>query len=360
MSVFERLKGGVLSSQSELYNDVILAESRWNQTQTASGRGTIDFGEKQRSFSNVDQALLWLIDRIETEDLGSRYQQKFAEHRAVPDTHRYTCDRVDQSDDFQLARYDPPASVLAHAGKLFFFYLYGDVRQGHEALFHRLRLQEAGLLENWEQANYDPGIKTCFVDIKPRVSRNPKLFQLNILKSLMSRFFEPLHGQQPLAQKKLSDLLDSEKLRDFGPNDLVFIRIALDEHNWEAKTTPGIIRTLYEGFCQGRLPATAPSFFFFFGIEYQKENKQIRAEVEAAIKEAVYGLPLPELGPVSLADITEWFSRYRVLLAPGETPADAAQRVVKQHMGTDPTFDMIDLLPLFQQLIDQHNSGLIP
>ena len=78
--------------------------------------------------------------------------------------------------------------------------------------------------------------------------------------------------------------------------------------------------------------------------------------MEAAIKEAVYGLPLPELGPVSLADIAEWFSRYRVLLAPGETPREAAERC----FGTTEPFDMIDVLPKLQQLIDRHNSGLIP
>ena len=352
--VFARLKE-VLSDQSELYNDVILTEARWNRTQGAGMLGTIDFREKQLNFNNVEQALLWLIDRIEAQDLSSRYGRKFAEHRAVPDEHRYTCDRVDQSDAFQLVRYDPPASVLAHENKLFFFYLYGDARQAHEALFHRLRLEEAGRLENWEQANYDPGIKTCFVDIKPRVSNNPKLFRLNFFKTLMSRFFEPLHGHQPMAPKKLSDLLASEKLRDFGPDDLVFILITLDEHNWEAKTTPGIIRALYEEFCQGALPATAPGFFFFFGIEYEKENKQVKAEVEAAINAAVYGLPLPELGPVSLADIAEWFSRYRVLLAPGETPLEAAKR----HFDTDGPFDMIDILGTLERLIDDHNNRLI-
>lgn len=68
---FRRLKEEVLDSGSALYNDTITVQARFHGADRAGKLGLIDFGERSRSFNNVNDALLWLIDRISIADLSA-------------------------------------------------------------------------------------------------------------------------------------------------------------------------------------------------------------------------------------------------------------------------------------------------
>lgn len=354
--LFEQLRTSVLDSQSSLYNDVIMIESRWNTSQRDGKLGTIDYQEKDLSFNNITQALLWLIDQINVEDLHESYKVQQDQHVAIPEKHVYTCNRYDQNDEFQALYYEALEEEGGSSyGNIHFFYLYGDARQEHRNLFKRLGYDLGGFLENWQKGDYDPGVKTLFVECKPRVSRNPKLFQINIMKALLAKFFEPLNQQQPILKKKLSDLLKSPAIQGFGAQDYVFILFTLDDHNWDKKLSPMIVTKLYEDFCNCTLGPDAPHFFFFFGIEYQKENKQVQDEVKATIEEAQYGVPLSELGPVTLADVREWISRYPALVPPGMEDKALAEKLFPSPA----ELDMADVTPILKQLLDQYNKGLV-
>lgn len=349
---FRRLQEEVLDPGSAIYNDTITIRARFHNADRAGKLGLIDFGESSRNFNNVNEALLWLIDRITIADLCNRLRKQQKQHRAIAESHALTCDRHDQSEAFELNYWDPPEP----GNRIHFYYLYGDTRQEHQSLFKRLGLDLGGFLLNWEQEDYNPGTKLYPVAFKPRVHRNPKLFKINILRELLSRFFEPVNVQQPILNKKLGDLLKSPKIKEFGPKDLVFILITLDDHNWHETLIPALVRDLCENFCKDKLDTDAPQFFFFFGIEYQKDNKVVQDQVHKTMKEAKYGNTLPQLHPISLSDLEEWLSRYRVLLENSGLKTDEMARKLFPNQST---LDMADVERKLREMIDRHNRGLV-
>lgn len=349
--VFQRLKE-VLSASSPVYNDIIQIEARFNILLQEQDMGRIDNQEFNIELNRINRALISAIDKITVGDLSELLRQQHQSHRAIAPEHALTCDRFEQSETFELNYWAPKEP----GSRIHFYYLYGDTRQEHQSLFQRLGLDLGGFLLNWEQGDYDPGTKLYPVAFKPRVHTNPKLFKINILRELLSRFFEPMNTQQPILNKKIADLLRSPKLKDFGPNDLVFILITLDDHNWHEMLIPALVRNLYDDFCKDELPEDAPQFFFFFGIEYKKDNKRVREQVHKAIKEAKRGNSLPELKPVAIADLEEWLSRYHPLL---ENSGKEAGELAASLFPNQPELDMADVERILKQLIDQHNKGLI-
>lgn len=349
--VFRRLKEDVLLPNGALYNDTILLQSKYNDAVRAGNLGLIAFEEKNINFSSISQAMIWLVNNIVAEELSEKVRRKSESFRSMPAVHAYTCDRVEQNEIFQLNYYDTPGPDA----KLRFFYLYGDARQEHESLFKRLGYEIGGYLLNWEKGDYNPGTKIKFVDCKPQVHDNPKLFQINVMRELLARFFEPVNNLQPILSKKLNEVLDSPELKDFGPNDLVFILLTLDDHNWREHVTPLVVKSLVEGFCACDLPPGSPNFFFFFGIEYQKTNETVKAQVCKAIQERTHGESLPELKPVNLREVCEWFSRYDILRAPGQEPEAAAAQLFPGAL----ELDMADIELKLQELIENYNKRLV-
>lgn len=355
--VFRQLREDVLAVGSEVYNDCVLIQGRFSEAERAGNLGLIAFQEKDRNFNNINEALLWLIDCIEVADLSEvrkkqlDVQQAASARQAVPPRHVLTCNRMEQTELVQLNYYDLPGPEE----KIRFFYLYGDIRQEHQSLFRRLGYELGGFLLNWEKGDYDPGVQVKFVHCKPQVHRNPKLFLINTLRELFSRFFEPVNGQQPISRKKLSDLLASPDLQGFSGSDFVFILFTIDDHNWNETVTPQVVRALIENFCDCELGPDAPAFFLFFGIEYKKDNEDVRQQVRKVIEETEYGEKLPELQPVTLDDVSEWLSRYTVLIPPGrEAPDLAAELFPGQGR-----FDMADVEVKLREIVDRHNLGVM-
>ncbi len=349
--VFSRLTESILRNDCSLYNDTILLQSRYRESIRAGNLGLVDFEDKNVSFNSIGQALIWLVDQLTLETLQDNLRPRANSRPGIPSWHAYTCDRVEQNEIFQLNYYDAPGP----GEKLRFFYLYGDARQEHESLFRRLGYEIGGHLLNWEKGDYNPGTKIKFVDCKPQVHENPKLFQINVLRELLARFFEPVNNLQPILSKKLAEVLTSPELKDFGTNDLVFILLTIDDHNWREHVTPMVVKSIVEGFCACELPPESPNFFFFFGIEYQKTNEAVKAQVHKAISERSHGELLPELHPVSLKEVSEWFSRYDVFRTPGQEPEAAAAQLFPNAA----ELDMADVEGRLLEVVERYNKGVV-
>lgn len=350
--VFFVRMGEMLRNDTEPYNDAVLIRAAMNNSERVGDLNLLSDTEKHLRFNKENYALLSIVERIRLEDLSDMYRRKAASHVALPPYHAYTCDRKEQTEAFQLAQLDwytqPPEKTR-------FFFMLGDVGQSHNSLFQRLGYEASNHLLNWEQGNYDPGTQVRFFGLKPQVSTNPMLYQINVVRELLAKFVPQVNAMQPLQQRKLSDVLSSNHLQGLGPNDLVFILLTIDDYNWNEHATPAVVKSLVEGFCNCPLPDTAPTFFFFFGIEYRKENQTVRQQAQRAIENRAKGEALPELAPVPADFLAEWFSCYRVLLPPGKTAVETAKIV----FGDVAMMDMLDIEARLQQIIEDHNKGLV-
>lgn len=349
---FRYLREDTLRSDCELYNDCIVVESRHSEAQRAGNLNLIDFKERGINFANVSHALTWLIDRIEVGDLCDRLRQKSATHVALSERHAYTCDRFDQNDQFQLAYY------TADGHKLHLFYLYGDARQEQTSLFERFGFDLGGFLANWENGEYNPGTKVKFCKLKPEVHRHPLLYQINVIKALFAKFFPRLDDKAPLQNRTLRDLLgEGSELHGLGAGDMVFILLTMDAANWNKELVPAMMDTFIQKFLTVELHTAAPTFFFFFGVEYEKNQQDKKAEIHEAITNRKYGgEALSALEPVGAPDITEWFSRYRSLMVP---PGKTADDMRRDLFGEAERLDMIDIQSMLLKIIELHNKGLV-
>jgi hypothetical protein len=341
--------GEILRHEAEVYNDMVMIQSAMNNSGRIGNLDLISDADKRLRFNNENHALLSIVERIRLEDLGELYRRKVSTHAALPPFHAYTCDRVEQNEAFQLAWYTSPPE------KIRFFYMSGDADQRHHSLFQRLGYEIGGHLLNWEQGHYDPGVQLRFFALKPQACANPMLYHINVVRELLAKFIPQVNTLQPIQQRKLSEVLDSNHLQGLGANDLVFILLTIDDYNWNEHATPAVVKSLVEGFCNCDLPEAAPHFFFFFGIEYRKENQTVRQQVQQAIQNRVKGEYLPELSPVPADFLAEWFSRYRVVIPSGKTARETARMV----FGDSPVMDMLDIETRLQQIIEDHNKGLV-
>jgi len=339
----------MLRNDAEVYNDIIMIQAAMNNSGRVGNLDLISDADKRLRFNNENHALLSIVERIRLEDLSELYRRKASAHAALPAYHAYTCDRVEQNDAFQIAWYTQPPE------KIHFFYMIGDAGQSHHSLFQRLGYEIGGHLLNWEQGNYDPGILIRFFALKPQVNANPVLYQINVVRELLAKFIPQVSSLQPIQQRKLSEVLSSNHLQGLGPNDLVFILLTIDDYNWNEHATPAVVKSLVEGFCNCELPENSPHFFFFFGIEYRKENQTVRQQAQRAVEARVKGEYLPELAPVAADFLAEWFSRYRVLIPAGKT-ADETAKIV---FGDAASMDMLDIETQLQKIIEDHNKGLV-
>lgn len=345
--VFRRLWEETLDHDADICNDGVLLKSQYQEIRHSSELGLIAFQEKSLRLNNLNRALISLIDRIEAGDLNRNLRRKSAEHRVVPLNRALTCDRTEQTELVELNYFDDPGPEK----KIRFFYVYGDDRQVHKSLFKRLGLDLGNFLLNWEKEDYDPGVKVKFARCKPRAARNLKIFEIDILRKLFAKFFEPVNAQGEIMTKKLVDLLTSPQLKDYGPDDFVFLLLTIDDYNWNESVTPRVVRRLIDGFCNCELPADSPAVFFFFGVEYQKQNEKVKNQVKKVIQEAEKGQKLPELQPVSITDVCAWLKDHDVLLPPGKSVADWAAELFP---GQD-RIDMIDVELKLGEVIERHN-----
>lgn len=351
--LFGQLKEEAVRQDSKLYNDFILQEAAWNTLESQKIKGLLTDEAYNLEKRKIDYALLRLIGEMEGKDLAKKLASRLEEHHSIALDFYATCDRIPQNDTFQLTYYDPPEQVLQKSGgKIRFFYLHGDLRQEHASLFHRLGKQLSGLMLHFEEGDYDPRQEPVFVHCKPQASRHAKIFQIQTIKELMSQF---VLRPEPVLKKTIKDLLTSELLAGKTGEDFVFVLLTIDDHNWDSEITPALIRSFYESFCDCELEEDAPSFFFFFGMEYGKDKAETQQQVEKAIEQAIYGDGLPRLEPVKITDVAEWISRIKPVLPPGTDP----MKIAEQWFPDQKTIDMADVNLKLKQFIDQHNSGLV-
>lgn len=344
------LSKACLRSDCSLFNDVQLLAGSLSNADLEFRRNLIDAKELRTVKDKVSYALLGFIDQIRLTDLAATYKQRAAQHLALSNFHAYSCDRTVQNEEVQTRYYLNPEQKVRH------FFLYGDAKQAHKSLFERFHRYFGGKLDNWQDPEAQPSTKVKVIECKPCRAGSPLAYQIEIIGKILGQCKMTVNTQQPLLSRKLSDLLASPSLEGFGEYDFVFVLLTVDDFNWNKVITPKVVEALLDGFCDCPLPSGAPSFFFFYGIEYQSNNLQVKIEVQQVVKErAERVVPLPELLRVASDDVNEWFSRYAHLIPKGKTAHDMSALL----FGAENEFDMVDVEGKLLEIIELNNKGLL-
>lgn len=349
-ALFEDIRQKVRNGDA--YNRLAALENRYLDHKKKQSNGDLISNEDTSEQKRLTSELLRFIEAVKDEDLVVRGNVSGSISHALPSYYAFACDRFEQRDSFELACYNNPDA------KVYWFFLYGDARQAHAGLFERLGRDLGGYLENWEKGDFSPGINLKFCNIKPEVSRNSTLYQLNIIKALFVRFFPNLDGKTLLQNMSLNDLLlQPSDIAGYGPNDMVFVLLTLDAFNWNKDLIPRVLNSFIQNFLTVDLPANAPRFYFFFGVEYKKDDTRIKQEVKEVIDNREFGgEALDSLEPVKMDDVEEWFSRYRSIMVP---PNKTYYDMRLEHFPAVDHMDMLDIQLKLLELIEKRNKGLL-
>lgn len=338
----------------ELSHDIIQQSALFNSLERQKRNQTIAFEDHGRGVARINGALLQLTEECKAYLEQTIEKEEFLDKQTkitfIPPLHASNVDRRSQESGFETVFWSPEGMVK----KAHFFYLFGDSRQAHESLFKRFGYYVSEGL-NWDQETgaCEPVSNPIFIEFKPKGGKNPQLMQIEVKKHLFSKFFEGTRlPRSKILQSKITDLLSSPKLEVLGEEDFVFILLTLDDFNWDKKITPQLVQSFIENFCKAELPESAPTFFFFFGIEYKKENESVKNEVYKAMEESLLGEKLSLLKPVALNDIAEWFSIYDVLIEENKEDADMAEKYFPDRK----EIDMKDVLPTLEKIVGDFND----
>lgn len=356
--IFRRLKEDVLESESNLYNDLIVIQARYNELKRSGSLGVIRFENKDVTFNSVNEALIWVIDSIQNTDLSPACQRELEtkNKNRIPDAetieaclqdhHIYTCNRQKQT-----ARFKELNKISTE--KTHFHYFYGGDRQSHKGLFYRLAYELDNRLMDHINPDYESSCKSVTVDFTCDYYDDLEIYKEEIVKSLFVAFDIPVNEQEPLLQKNLADVfVHSPKVQNLKPQDFVCVLMIVGEYDWDARKTPVVAKWFIEQFCNKGINATSPSFYFFFAIEYDESNDEIKDEIGEALAMAEYIQPLPELNMVSFKDIGRWFGKYRKI----EEDGAKRRKMMEEHFEKGSDFYMADVVEILKGIIDQQNN----
>lgn len=340
--LFLQLKSLLLSSSGK-FNETIQQEARYQEADTERLGGRLSFEAASLVFNQVRQSLIKIIDSLELKDL----KDAAAAGQGLHDYHRFTCDRVDQSDRFKQF-FETKKSAKAH-----FFYLYGLDLQSHKGLFKRIAFDLEGKLQDYLNPGLPAFCKSVQIELTFDVSRDPEIYKQNVLKNLLAALSVRVNEHEPLTQKDIAWLYgQSPLLQGLGGKDFVCIFVAISQWDWDPVVTPAITRWFIEEFCAAALPADSPGFLFFFGIIFEEEGTAAEQQVEAFIAESQNVNALPELNMVRMADIGAWFNKYSFIAPSSRELKDLRNK----HFGNASEHYMEDVELALLQLIEDYNK----
>ena len=342
--LFRQLKERVLSSSAH-FNEILSLEVQYANCQREWLGGRVSKPDTDLVVNRVTQAVLLIIDTLQSGDLKAETGGE--SHIALHDYHRYTCDRVDQSDRFQQI-FSEKRETKAH-----FFYLYGMAVQSHFGMFKRIAYDLEGKLRDYLNPDLESGCKSLQVEITLGQCGDPEVYKQNILKDLFAALAVRVNEHEPLTGKNLGWLRQSSPvLQGLGENDFVCIFAGISQWDWDKEMTPAVTRWFINEFCRAELPKDSPTYLFFFAIIYEEDDSEIEQDVETVISQSQRVRALPELNMVKMRDIGAWFSRYR-FIAPS---SGELKNLRQQHFGDSDEFEMEKVEIRLKKLIDNYNS----
>jgi len=346
--LFALLLEDCLISTRTIFNDFTQLESRLNDAERDFGLNLINASGLRSEKDKINHALLGFIDDIGLDDLTPAYRKVAEQVVAISDYQAFTCDRTEQNGEV-LKRY-----FLNAEAKIHHFFLYGDARQATKSLFERFHRYFGGTLDSWGDPDAQPSVRVKVIECEPLRSGDAIVYQADFMIKIIGCCQAP----SLLPKMKtctLNDLVRNSKLlKDFEPHDFVFVLLTVNDQNW-TNEIPKVVDKLLDGFCNCELDASAPNFFFFYGIEYDTNKADVKLAVKRAVEEhSDRIIPLPELQRVKDLDVNDWFSRYERLI-----PKDKNVHQMSAWLfGEKTEFDMIDVQDKLLEIIKKNNRGM--
>jgi hypothetical protein len=330
--------------------------ANFNRLRKEMMKGTLTRELYNVEFQKISEHVLEMIRECEVllrEPAADSFPEEGGPaHQPLHPHHQFTCDRVDQSDDFeelyQLQRKEKK--------KVQFYYLYGWEPQSHRGMFRRIAFErEGGLITPQDDRDW-PLCKALSAEIRFKGTRRENILRQELVKNLFGTLQVSYNEHEPLLQKDLRYVVEhSPLLGELGKEDYVCLYIPIGSYDWDSRVTPRVARWFFGEFCGVALPADSPTFLFFFAVifEEEEEEEDLIEEIRETVKNSEYIRPLSELDKVSRRDVNRWF-RFYSQLAPTSLERKA---LIQQYFGEhEREFNMEFVQLQLNKIIDAFNN----
>lgn len=353
--LLRRLIEELLAEGTPLHNLCVTTSGRFKRLEMATAANTQSKEELGIERANINGSLLYILGEISLADLRQAGKQGQDTQEFIPPFHAYGVDRAPQEGQFFDEQFE------AFDQKVFFYYLHGDDRQQASSLAERLGFKLVGLQLTADDLSADieadpPLIVHCRPVLR---GMREEQYRASLVHAIAQQFMGPIPMTQMRGMLNLtiSDLLNRPKLKraDGSQHPIVCINVTVGHSYWRKDLVPIMLREFYKHFCQVELPEDAPTFYFFFGLEFCDNKPTIRKEVADAIAARQNGSALPELEPVLVADIVNWFTHHGLMIPDGY---DAEQLVAENFSSEEDHLDMLVVEAELKRLIDKFNEGI--
>lgn len=340
--VFNALEGAFSAFPTET-NELITLKVKNENAESSYKVGAMTDAAYNVEIAQVTRGVLILIDALPDE------AEMPSEGKPLQDYHRFTCDRVEQSDRFYAAFESQTAQ------KLQYYYIDGMEKHAHEGLFQRFAFDLEGKLQDYlTTAAIQSACQSLKLIIPYADSGSIDGYKRNVLKSLFVGMGVKVDEQAPILEKTLADLLAlSPRLKDLGEEDYVCIFLSVSEWEWDIDITPAVVSWFISTFCGVELAESSPTFLFFFGLIYEEEDPEIEEEVQAAIEAGGNIQILPELTKVSQRDIKKWLHKYKNNL---DLSTEERKSIMSEFFKSEDGFYMESVEDKLAQIIIKHNK----
>jgi hypothetical protein len=353
--LLRRLIEELLTEGTQWHDLCISISARVKEWEMATAANTHSKEELGIIQANFNGSLLYVLGEISSADLKQDIAKTNEEHEFIPPFHAFGVDRAPQEGQFFDEQFE------AFDQKIFFYYLHGDDRQQAGSLAERLGFKLVGLQLTADDLSADieadpPLIVHCRPVLR---GMRQEQYRASLVHAIAQQFMGPIPMTQMRGMLNLtiSDLLNRPKLKraDGSQHPIVCINVTVGHSYWRKDLVPGMIRNFYETFCKVELPEDAPTFYFFFGLEFSDHKPIVRKEVAEAIAGRKNGSALPELEPVLISDIVNWFTHHGLMIPDGY---DAEQLVAENFSTEGDQLDMLAVEADLKRLIEKFNEGV--
>jgi hypothetical protein len=331
--------------QPERVMAIELQLSRFSLNAQNFTQGLKNMTDYQTELLQINNAILFLINECRQGAPASGAQGLPALH----EYHAYTCDRVAHTDAFKHV------FGLGHRPTQFYF-LYGGDLQSHEGLFRRIAYDLEGRLQDYLNPELESSIQSLQLEMTFEYSGELENYKANILRSFFSMLGLVANEHEPLLAKDLAYALErSPRVQQLTEHDYVCAYLHISQYDWDARLTPTAAKWFVHEFCGKALPEHLPTILFFFAIEYDEADEDIRSQVQQALLNAEKLNPLPELGMVALRDIGQWLERYKQL----HPNSRERKQLLRDVFGATREHYMEDVELELKKIIDDYNNSIV-
>ena len=271
--------------------------------------------------------------------------------------HQYSCNRTMQKDDFAITALTHPEEDRQ---RVHFFLMYGCDLQQHEGLFRWFSARLAGKHNDHLRRSQTEYIRVIAKELSFPANQKIEALKLAMVSDFLSIFNIPPSKIERLREKNLAFALEhSRQLKSLQAGDRIALLFIISEKRWNPRIFQAAIKWFVNDFCRVNLSRHAPQFFFFFGVEYDEDRKDIPEQVREVVEDGEIPInPLAELGMVKEIDVEDWFDTYRRFWRRTRDRKRTFKEYFQKPFAEEGELYMEDVQDFLREIIDKINEPL--